>query len=167
MGKALAFYASQRIAMRKVKLEKTDGITDDEGIKVSCRVAKNRISKGNPYKAAKYTAIFGHGIDVVRGVALTAIENEIVQGSNWIYYPDKDNCATLPDGELAKWNGMGKFVDYLRDNPDFMNKIKSDIENKAKQGSIKTEQLSEEEVNAIGNIEKELSEDSDLILEDV
>jgi recombination protein RecA len=162
-GKALAFYASQRIAMRKVKLEKTDGITEEEGIKVSCRVAKNRVSKGNPYKAAKYTAIFGQGIDIIRGTALTAIENEIVQGANWIYYPDKDNCATLPDGELAKWNGMGKFVDYLRDNPDFVTQLKLDIENKAKSGSIKTEQLTEEEIKAISKIDKDL-EDSDEIL---
>ena len=165
-GKALAFYASQRIAMRKVKLEKTDGITDEEGIKVSCRVAKNRISRGNPYKAAKYTAIFGQGIDVVRGVALTAIENEIVQGSNWIYYPDKDNCTTLSDGELAKWNGMGKFVDYLRENPDFMNQIKSDIERKAKQGVIKVEQLTEEEVKSINDINQELESDQDFVEED-
>lgn len=158
-GRALSFYATQRIGMRKVKLEKSDGITEDEGMKVSARVAKNRVANGNPYKACKYTAIYGEGVDRIRGIALMAVENEIVQGGSWIYYPNKDMCATLPDGEPAKWNGMGKFVDYLKNNPDFAEVLKDQVEAKAKQGKVLMETLDEEEIAAIEAMEAELEND--------
>lgn len=155
-GRALSFYATQRIGMRKVKLEKADGITEEEGMKVSARVAKNRVAHGNPYKACKYTALYGEGIDRTRGVALMAIENNIVQGGSWIYYPNKDMMANLPDGSPAKWNGMAKFVEYLKDNQDFVELLKDQIETKAKSGSILVESLDEDEIAAIKEMEQEL-----------
>jgi recombination protein RecA len=158
-GRALAFYSTQRIGMRKVKLEKSDGISDDEGMKVSARVAKNRVAHGNPYKATKYTALYGEGIDRVRGVALTAVENEIVQGGSWIYYPNKDMMTTLPDGSPAKWNGMGKFVEYLKQHPDFVKLLADQIEAKAKAGSIKVDSLDEDEIQAIKDMESKLEDD--------
>jgi recombination protein RecA len=162
-GRALSFYASQRVGMRKVKLDKADGISDDEGMKVSARVAKNRLANGNPYKACKYTAIYGEGIDRVRGVALTAQENGIVEGSSWIYYPSKDMMAKMPDNTDARWNGMGKFVDYLKQNPDFVELLQNQIEAKAKAGAIKVESLTQEEIDAIEQMEADLAKDEELV----
>lgn len=158
-GRALAFYSTQRIGMRKVKLETQDGITDDDGMKVSARVAKNRVANGNPYKACKYTAIYGEGIDKVRGVALMAIEQNVVEGSSWLYYPTKDSPMTLPDGEPAKWQGKAKFIDYIRENEDFYKLMKEELEARAKGKKLQLETLSAEEIKAIEKAEAELEDD--------
>lgn len=158
-GRALSFYATQRIGMRKVKLEKTDGINEEEGMKVSARVAKNRVATGNPYKACKYTALYGEGIDTVRGVALTAIDNEIVEGGGWVYYPTKDTMVTLADGTEAKWNGKGKFIEYLKANPDFVKQLQNEIEAKAKQGAIRSDALDEDEIRALEQMERDLEDE--------
>lgn len=161
-GRALAFYATQRIGMRKVKLESSDGITDDEGMKVSARVAKNRVANGNPYKACKYTAIYGEGIDKIRGVALMAIEQGIVEGSGWLFYPNKANPTTLKNGELAKWQGKGKFIEAIRDNEELYELLKLELERKAKGRNLVLESLTDEEIANIKAVEEELAEDEDL-----
>lgn len=166
-GRALSFYATQRIAMRKVKVEKADGITEEEGIKVSCRISKNRISRDNPYKAAKYIALFGKGIDRIRGLAEMAVDNEVVeQSGSWLYYPNKSSIATLPDGNLAKWQSFAKFLDYIKENPDFFLEIKDILENKSKSGAVKVNYLDEEEVNEIKQQDASIESDEDINIED-
>lgn len=158
-GRALSFYATQRIGMRKVKLEKSDGITDDEGMKVSCRVAKNRVAHGNPYKACKYTAIYGKGTDRVRGVANMAIEAGVVeQGGSWIYYPNKAQPATI-NGQEMRFQGSARFIDFVRDNEEFYLTLKQEIE---KRGGANFETLSEEEIQAIKDMESDLENDDSL-----
>lgn len=156
-GRALSFYATQRIGMRKVKLEKADGITEDEGMKVSARVAKNRVANGNPYKACKYTAIYGEGIDKVRGVALMAIEQGVVDGGGWLYYPTKDTAK-----EEHKWQGKEKFITYIRENEDFYDLLKAELEAKAKGKKLVFESLTEEEIKNLEQIERDLEEDDSL-----
>src|SRR5690606_30940554 len=107
---------SQRITLRKVKLQKEDGITIDEGIKVNVRVSKNRIARDNPYKATSYTALYGYGIDDVREVAQIAIEtNTVDKRGSWTYYPTKENVAEW-NGQKLAFNGQGAFIDFIRDN---------------------------------------------------
>lgn len=166
-GRALSFYATQRIAMRKVKVEKADGISEEEGIKVSCRIGKNRIARDNPYKAAKYIALFGKGIDRVRGLAEMAVDNEAVeQSGSWLYYPNKANPITLPDGTPAKWQSFAKFLDYVKDNPDFFEEVKSVLENKLKSGALKVNYLDEDEVNEIKQQDASIESDNDINIED-
>ena len=43
-GKALAFYASQRIKMNKNKIMAADPIKEEEGVKISCIIHKNRFA---------------------------------------------------------------------------------------------------------------------------
>lgn len=163
-GKALAFYATQRIAMRKVKLENNDGITDEEGLKISCRIAKNRVAFGNPYKAAKYTAIYGQGTDRVREVATFAVDYEIVEKSGaWIYFPSKANPATLADGTEAKFQSKGKFIDALRDSKNGLyDTLRDLVEAKLAQGTLKLETLDEEEIKAISSFDKAVEEEMDI-----
>lgn len=158
-GRALAFYSTQRIGMRKVKLEPADGITDDDGMKVSARVAKNRVANGNPYKACKYTAMYGEGIDRIRGVALMAIEQDVVEGSSWIYYPNKANPLQLSDGTECKWNGKGKFIDAIRESQELYNLMKLELERKAKGKALVLETLSEEEIAELEKAEEDLAKD--------
>lgn len=160
-GRALSFYASQRINMRRAKLEKSDGIAEDEGIKVVCKVAKNRFATGN--QQCSYIALYGKGIDRVRGVANAALEHGFVEQSGaWIYYPTKDNPATLPDGEVAKWQGAAKFLEYLRENPGFTSRLSEEIMQQVHRGKVTGKSLDDEEIAAIRELEGELEEDETL-----
>lgn len=140
-GKALQYFASQRITLRKVKLQKEDGITIDEGIKVNVRVSKNRIARDNPYKATSYTALYGYGIDDVREVAQIAIEtNTVDKRGSWTYYPTKENVAEW-NGQKLAFNGQGAFIDFIRDNPTFKEHLKNMLHGQAVVGTLPAEEI--------------------------
>lgn len=150
-GKALGFFATQRINLRKVKVQKEDGITEDDGIKVNVKVAKNRAAYDNPYKATSYTAIFGEGIDKIRELVALAQEFNIATTGSWIYVgTSKEDCMEWNDEKLA-FNGKAKFLDYVRNNEDFQDWLLEEIRTKR---THKT--LSAEEIETIENEEKAL-----------
>lgn len=154
-GRALTYFATQRIGLRKVKLQKEDGITDEEGLKINVHVMKNRASYNNPFKKTSYTAIFGEGIDAVREIANIALETPYATSGSWIYLaadgnPAKDNFDTWNGHEL-KWNGKAKFLDFIRDNPEFQDHLKDLI-----RGNAQMESLSDEEIAALKQEEREL-----------
>lgn len=118
-GKALAFFSSQRLEMRKVKTEAADGVKDDEYIKMVCKVKKNRFARKNPYVQTTIFGRYGHGIDASMEILELAIEENIIEkrgGGNYLYI--------TPDGKEKKWRGSSVLMSYIDDNPDFMNEIK-------------------------------------------
>jgi recombination protein RecA len=154
-GKALAFFATQRINLRKVKVQKEDGITEEEGIKINVKVAKNRCAYDNPYKATSYTALFGKGIDSVRELAQLAQDAGFATSGSWIYFdagknPSKENFNEW-NGEELKWNGKAKFLDFIRDDEDFQIHLKGLL-----RGTVKVDSLSSEEINRLQNEETSL-----------
>lgn len=166
-GKALAFYASQRVMHSKVKVEASDGITDDDGMKVRVKVMKNRLAKGNPYVSADYLVRYGVGVDTLKETADLAKETNVVEGTSWLYYPNKEEAT-----DEHKWQGMKNFLAYLEENPDFVELIKAEIN-----ARYKGTQLTEEEINAfqkqnaeaqaeMQHVEAELEEDGEVIGEE-
>lgn len=154
-GKALSYFATQRINLRKVKVQKEDGITEDEGIKINVKVVKNRCAYDNPYKATSYTAIFGEGIDDTRELAQLIRETDHVTiGGSWIYMPSKENVETWEGTKLA-FNGQASFITFLKDNPTFKERIRSMVQGKAVQN------LSSDEIAAIEEDEKKLEQEID------
>jgi recombination protein RecA len=154
-GRALRFFSTQRITLNKVKLQKEDGITEDEGIKINVKVAKNRAAYDNPYKATSYTAIFGQGIDTVRELAQLAQDAGYATSSSWIYVnrdkaPSKENFEQW-NGQDLKFQGKAKFLDFIRNNPDFQEHLKSLL-----RGNVKVESLSSDEIAALEEEEKAL-----------
>lgn len=118
-GKALAFFASQRLEMRKVKAEAGDGVKDDEYIKMVCKVKKNRFAKKNPYLQTTIFGRYGYGIDVSMEILELAIEQNIIEkrgGGNYLYI--------TPDGKEQKWRGSSVLMSYIDENPSFMDEIK-------------------------------------------
>ncbi len=122
-GKALKFYASVRIDVRKA-----DALKDSEGAygnHTKAKVVKNKVAP--PFKTAEFDIIYGKGIS--RGSCLVdlGLQYDILQKSGaWFSY----------NGEKIA-QGREKACDYLENNPDIANeiqeKIMSAFRNKAKQ----------------------------------
>ena len=115
-GKALKFYASIRLDVRRIETLK-DG-TEAVGNRVRVKVVKNKMSP--PFKQAEFDIEFGKGISREGGLVDLGVEHGFVRKSGaWYTY----------DGEQL---GQGKenAKAYLRDNPDLSNEIEKKIKEK-------------------------------------
>ncbi len=112
-GKALKFYASVRIDVRKA-----DALKDSEGAYGShtkAKIVKNKVAP--PFKTAEFDIIFGKGISQASCLIDLGIQYEIIQKSGaWFSY----------NGEKIA-QGREKAVLYLEANPEVSNEIKNRI----------------------------------------
>ena len=112
-GRALKFYASVRIEVRKGEAIK-DG-SDTIGNRTKCKVIKNKVAP--PFKSCEFDMIFGHGISRTGEVLDYAIELDIIKKSGaWFSYND-----------MRIGQGRENTKKFLDDNPDVMKEIEDKI----------------------------------------
>ncbi len=108
-GKALKFYASVRIDVRKADTLK-DG-SDVVGNHVKAKIVKNKVAP--PFKVAEFDILYGKGISSLGCVLDVAIEKGIVQKSgSWFSYNDE---------KIGQ--GREKALDYLKNNPEIADEV--------------------------------------------
>lgn len=114
-GRALKFFSSVRLDIRRVDAIKKDG--DVVGNRVRVKVVKNKVAP--PFKQAEFDIMYGTGISKEGSILDMAVEYEIVDKSgSWFTY----NSEKLGQGrEAAK--------DFLAANPD----IRDEIDHKVRQ----------------------------------
>ena len=84
-GRALKFYSSVRIEVRKGEAIKEDGETI--GARTKCKVIKNKVAP--PFKTCEFDMIFGHGISRIGELVDYATELDIIKKSGaWFSYND-------------------------------------------------------------------------------
>ncbi len=112
-GKALKFYASVRIDVRKSDaLKNTDGAY---GNHTKAKIVKNKVAP--PFKTAEFDIIFGKGISQASCLIDLGVQYEIVQKSGaWFSYNDE---------RIAQ--GKEKAIIYLEENPEVAEEIKNRI----------------------------------------
>ena len=120
-GKALKFYASVRIDIRKKDTVK-DG-ADIIGNHVAAKIVKNKVAP--PFKVAEFDIMYGKGISNTACVLDLAVEDGIVQkGGSWFSYNNQ---------KIGQ--GRDNAVAYLEANPDVFEeinlKIRAKLDNKA------------------------------------
>jgi recombination protein RecA len=121
-GKALKFYASVRLDVRRIETLK-DG-TEAVGTRVKVKVVKNKVSP--PFRIAEFDMIFGSGISREGGLIDMGVEHGIVRKAGaWYTYEGEQ----LGQG---KENSRG----FLRDNPDLANEIEKKIKEKLGIGAV-------------------------------
>lgn len=108
-GRALKFYSSVRIEVRKGEIIKNG--TDMIGARTKVKVVKNKVAP--PFRVAEFDVMYGTGISRTGELLDSAVELEIIQKSgSWFSY----------NGERLG-QGRDKVRDYLRDNPAFCEEV--------------------------------------------
>lgn len=150
-GKALQFYASQRIKMNRNKIMAADPIKEEEGVKISCIIHKNRFAgKRNPFTKCIYYATYANGIDSVCCLPTLLLEAGIMrQAGAWWYYEDAQGQLITIDGIAGKFSSKNNFLDVLRTNEKWYNEMVTKLS-----GGLATVQNAEE----IAEIEAENAE---------
>ena len=112
-GRALKFYASVRIDIRRIDSIKQG--TDIVGNRVRAKVVKNKVAP--PFRQAEFDIMYGQGISKEGSLLDLGVEEGIVQKSgSWYTY-----------GEERLGQGREAAKDFLRDNSDLRDTIESQI----------------------------------------
>lgn len=129
-GKALGFYAHQRIRMSQLKVQSSDPIDASEGVKIGNKVKKNRnAGANNPYTECEYYALFKDGIDSTINMPALLSEKGImtVKGAHWYYLDDNNNVITI-DGIEGHFSSKKDLVTTLRTNEAWRKELTGRLE---------------------------------------
>ena len=117
-GKALKFYASIRIDVRK-----TDILKDSDGAagnRTRAKVVKNKLAP--PFRQAEFDIMYGEGVSQEGCVIDLGIQYDVIQKSGaWFSYQGN---------KVA--NGKEKMRQFLKDNPELMREMEDKIRQMAK-----------------------------------
>ncbi len=112
-GKALKYFATIRLDIRKADALKSDG--DIVGNRAKCKVVKNKVAP--PFKVAEFDIIYGEGISQEGCLIDLGVEYGIVTKSGAFYYNGEDKLA----------QGREKMRDYLKTHPEFKAELDAKI----------------------------------------
>ena len=102
-GRALKFYASVRLDIRKIENIKQDG--EVKGNRVRVKVIKNKVAP--PFREAEFDIVYGEGISKAGNILDMAVNMDIIEKSgSWFSY----------DGDRIG-QGRENVKKYLKDNP--------------------------------------------------
>ncbi len=112
-GKALKFYASVRMDVRRIESLK-DG-TDFVGNRTRVKVVKNKVAP--PFKQAEFDIMYGQGISREGGLIDVGVETGFVRKAGAWYTYEGDQLG----------QGKENARTFLRDNPDLANELEKRI----------------------------------------
>ncbi|MDX3072507.1 recombinase RecA [Streptomyces sp. NPDC088354] len=115
-GRALKFYASVRLDIRRIETLK-DG-TDAVGNRTRVKVVKNKVAP--PFKQAEFDILYGQGISREGGLIDMGVDHGFIRKSGAWYTYEGDQLG----------QGKENARNFLRDNPDLADEIEKKIKEK-------------------------------------
>ena len=115
-GRALKFYASVRLDIRKIDtIKQGDEVL---GSRARVKVVKNKVAP--PFKQAEFDIMYNEGISRTGNILDVGVKEEIVQKSGaWFSY-----------GDIRLGQGRENSKIYLKDNPEVALEIENQIRSK-------------------------------------
>lgn len=130
-GKALKFYASVRIDVRRTDSLKDGGVA--YGNHTKAKIVKNKVAP--PFKTAEFDIIFGKGISKGSCLVDLGVEYDVLQKSgSWFSY----------NGERIA-QGRERAVEYFEQNPAIYDEVKNKIMEKFKGKETPVTETADEE----------------------
>jgi recombination protein RecA len=112
-GRALKFYASVRLDIRRIETIKTG--TESVGSRVRVKVVKNKVAA--PFRIAEFDIMYGEGISVAGGLLDVGVAADIVSKTGaWFNY-----------GDVRLGQGREQSKDFLNANPAIAAEIDAKI----------------------------------------
>ena len=115
-GKALKFYASVRIDVRRIETLKDGG--EAVGNRTRAKIVKNKVAP--PFKIAEFDIVYGQGISREGSLIDVGVDQGIVRKSGAWYTYEGDQLGQGKENSRA----------FLRDNPDLADEIEKRIKEK-------------------------------------
>jgi recombination protein RecA len=130
-GRALKFYASVRLDIRRIETIKSG--TDSVGNRVKVKVVKNKVAP--PFKAAEFDIMFGTGISREGGLLDVGTAMSLVAKTG----------AWFTFGETRLGQGREAAKEFLKANPDIAGEVEKQIRGKMSEVSLPAEGIEEAE----------------------
>ena len=112
-GRALKFYASVRMDIRKIENIKQDG--EVKGSRVRVKVIKNKVAP--PFREAEFDIVYGEGISKEGNILDMAVNLDIIEkAGSWFSY----------NGERIG-QGRENVKKYLKENPDMLKEVEEKV----------------------------------------
>ena len=112
-GRALKFYSSQRLDIRRIETLKEG--TEAVGNRVRVKVVKNKVA--SPFRMAEFDIEYGQGISKEGSLIDLGIEHDLVQKSG----------SFFSYGELRLGQGRNNVKQYLAENPEIAGEIERKV----------------------------------------
>jgi recombination protein RecA len=133
-GNALKFYSSLRLDIRRVgQIKEGEKVT---GSRTRVKVVKNKLSP--PFQQVEFDIMYDEGISAAGEILDMGVENSVIDKSGtWYSY-----------GEERLGQGRENAKTFLRDNPDILDAIRTQILEKTGIGQAPKEEEAEDKVGA-------------------
>ena len=141
-GRALKFYASVRIDVRKVEVLKNG--SEVYGSHTRCKVVKNKVAP--PFKTAEFDILYGSGISKSSEVIDLAIQLEIIEKSGAWFYLDGDRLG----------QGKENVRKLIESNSELMQQLEDRVREKVKNAPAAEEDTLSEDDFEINDFDAEV-----------
>ena len=112
-GRALKFYASVRMDIRKIENIKQDG--EVKGNRVRVKIVKNKVAP--PFREAEFDIVYGQGISKEGNILDMAVNLDIIEkAGSWFSY----------NGERIG-QGRENVKKYLKENPEVLEEVEKKV----------------------------------------
>jgi recombination protein RecA len=130
-GRALKFYSTVRLEIRRVETIKTG--TESVGNRVRVKVVKNKVAP--PFRVAEFDVMYGEGISREGGLLDVGVAMDVVTKTGaWFTY-----------GETRLGQGREAAKDFLRSNPAMGEEIEGRIRGRINEVAVPVEGIEEAE----------------------
>jgi len=111
-GKALKYYSSVRLDIRRIESIKKAGEVIGNHVRV--KVVKNKVAP--PFREAEFDIIFGKGIAKDGEVIDAAVQLEVIEkGGSWYTYGED------------RWQGLDRVKEAFAENPELFAKVEREV----------------------------------------